>query len=158
MKPNLANLALAIFVSGWYTSTWSAELITVSNFSVQLLLTPSGEFTPDVTEIKDFESWNFSPIMTGIPDGQRFYSYLIKVRLSTNTEAYVKGKLGSIEVKSKERGRILAKQDIANVYFPFRGEAVVGFFVQGNVCEPVAITARTKTSHITKEVLFECGE
>jgi hypothetical protein len=158
MKPNLANYAMAVLLMAWCASAFAAESITVDGVSVHLLLTPSGDFTSDVTEIKDFESWNFSPIMPGIPDGQEFHSYLIKVRLSAKSEAYVKGRLGWIKVKSKERGRILAKQDISNVYFPITRQAVIGFFVQGNVCESVAITASTKTSHITKEVLFECGE
>jgi len=158
MKTNLFHLASVVFVIGWCTTAQAAESVTVKNVSVHLFLTPSGEFSPDITEVKNFESWNFSPIMEGIPEGQSFYSYLIKVRLGTKAEAFLKGEIGVIEVRSKERKRILAKQTISNVYFPYKSEAVVGFFVQGNVCEPVLITAKTKASTVTKEVLFECGE
>lgn len=158
MKTYFIHLASVVFLIGWCTTAQATESVTVKNVSVHLFLTPSGEFSPDVTEVKNFQSWNFSPIMEGIPDGQRFYSYLIKVRLSTKAEAFLKNEIGVIEVRSKERKRILAKQKISDVYFPHKSEAVVGFFVQGNVCEPVLITAKTKTSTVTKEIIFACGE
>ena len=152
------HLASLVFLIGWCTTAQATESVIVKNVSVHLFLTPSGEFSPDVSGVKNFQSWNFSPIMEGIPDGQRFYSYLIKVRLSTKAETFLKNEIGVIEVKSKEQKRILAKQKISDVYFPHKGEAVVGFFIQGNVCEPVLITAKTKTSTMSKEIIFACGE
>ncbi len=153
-----ATLVLLILLAGWRPIAHGAEVVTVKAVSVHLLLTPSGELSPDVSVMKDFKSWNFAPLAEGFPGGERFYSFLVKVRLDTGKEAYVKGKLGSIEVKSKARNRVLFRKSISGVYFPREGEAVEGFFVQGSVCEPVLVTASTGTSRITKELNFECGE
>lgn len=158
MNKHYIQLAAMALLLGQCAITYAADPVTIKSLSVHLFLTPSGEFSPDVTEIKDFESWNFSPNMEGIPDGQEFRSYFIKVRLGTKSEAFIEGKVVEIEIKSKERKKTLVRQAISNIYFPYKGETAVGFFVQDNVCEPVIITAKTKTSMATKEVLFVCGE
>lgn len=149
---------MLILLAGWFPLAEGAEVVTVKDVSVHLFLTPSGELSQDVSVMKDFQSWNFVPLAEGLSDSQRFYSFLVKVRLNTGREAYIKGKLGSIEVKSTARNRVLFRKAISGVYFPREGEAVEGFFVQGSVCEPVSITASTGTSRITKELHFECGE
>ena len=158
MTSRIISLALFIFFVGWGTFARGAAIPTVKEVSVHLLLTPSGDLSPDVSEMKDFYSWNFAPFSKDLPSGQRFNSFLVKVRVKTGREAFLKGALGSIEVKSKANGRVLKRQVISNIYFPSEGEAVVGFFLQGIVCEPVLITARIGISRITKDLHFECGE
>jgi hypothetical protein len=48
--------------------------------SVHLFLEKSGSLSRDVTAVKDFQSWNFVPSGTGIPDDERFNDILVKVR------------------------------------------------------------------------------
>jgi hypothetical protein len=138
------------------TYTASALALEVKRVSVHLLLSPSGSFSEDIIEMKDFGSWNFKPLSKEISGDERFDSFLVKVRLASSVEVFRKV-AGRIEVRSKNTKRVVASRLLGNVYVG-EGEAVTAMLVHGHVCEPLILTVIVEKSRVKHELPFECGE
>jgi hypothetical protein len=134
--------------------------IEVRAVSVHLLLSPSGEFSEDITELPAFSSWNFRPIdpVKPVNERERFDSYIIKIRFGAAREVFQTGKVGEIVLRSIKTKKVLFTSSVENLYIGESGETVLARLVQGHVCEPVEIVASTGKSKITKRIDFACGE
>lgn len=153
------TLASALILSGSSYAATHQSAIQVRTVSVHLFLSPSGEFSEDVTTIPSFSSWNFKPTvpLRGL-EGERFEAFLIKVRLSSTREAFYKGVLGSVSVVSRHTKKTLYKSPIRDLYVGAGGETVIARFVDGHVCEPVTVVISVGSSRTTKDIEFLCGE
>lgn len=132
--------------------------IEIRALSVHLLLTPSGEFSDDVTALPAFMSWNFVPTVQLSPTEQRFDSYLVKVRLASPSEALYKGRIGKIEVFGRLSKKVLFTSPVHNLYIGASGETVVARLVEGSACEPVMVAVSIGSSRTSKNIEFMCGE
>ena len=118
-----------------------AQPISVQSLSVHLLLSPSGDFSEDISALPGFSSWNFRAIQPLKPNDEEFHSFIVKVRLSSPKEAFQKGAVGRVVVRSVRNGRVVFNSPISSVYIPGTEGAVVAKLVEGNVCEPVVVEA-----------------
>lgn len=153
--PSLIVAALA--AASAYTAS-AAPAVEVRSVSVHLLLSPSGELSEDISALSGFSSWNFAPVVPAGLSGQRFESYLVKVRVGSQREAYHKGRVGSVSVLSRRTKKVLYTSAVAGLYIGANGEAVIARLVQGNVCEPVTVVVAMGSSRVTKNLEFLCGE
>ena len=157
MKTPALALVASLALVAWLPAA-AAEPVQVQAVSIHLFLTPTGEFSEDIAALEGFSSWNFTPAIPLRTPGRQFHSYLIKVYLKTAKEAYVRGKIASVEVRSQARKRSLHASTVSNLYFPAEGETVIARLIEGHVCEPVTILVSTATSRVTKNIDFQCGE
>ena len=154
----LALLLAPLSFTSIHTLAQSTPAIRVETVSVHLLLSPSGVITPDVLAMKDFGSWNFIPLSKDLPNDQRFYEFLIKVRLAADSETYRRGKFGEVELRSKGREKVLARFPLDRVYIGPEREAVTFFLVRNHVCEPLVLTVNVGKARLIRELPFSCGE
>lgn len=148
------NLAL----SGTCNAAATAS-IEVRAVSVQVLLSPSGEFSENIADWPGtgFVSWNFA-LIDPLREGERFDSYIVKVRFGAAREVFQKGKVGDIVLRSFKTKKVLFASSVEDLYVGRSGETVIARLIQGNVCETVEIVASVGKSKITKRVNFACGE
>src|SRR5262245_57533208 len=97
--------SIILMLSASCGSAGAANDIRLEGVSVHLFLEKSGSLSRDVTAVKDFQSWNFVPSGTGIPDDERFNDILIKVELGSSREIFAKGRQGKISLSSAENGK-----------------------------------------------------
>jgi hypothetical protein len=151
-------LVAALFVASHSGAATSKPPLEVRALTVHLLLTPSGEFSGDISAMPGFSSWNFTPTVPVGPDEQQFNSFLIKVRLGSATEAFHKATVGSISVLSRRTKKVLFSSPIRDLYIGPGGEAVVARLVGGHVCEPIIVVATVGPSTVSRNIEFLCGE
>jgi hypothetical protein len=132
--------------------------IEVRAVSVHLFFTPSGELSEDVAAIPGFSSWNFTPVSPVERASSRFESYLIKARLTSKTEGFYKGAVGTVSVLSRRTRKVLYSSVLRGLHIGSEGEAVVARFVEGHVCEPVTVVVAVGSSRVSKDLEFQCGE
>lgn len=157
MRPSLAFSALLLIALRPVAAAPKPPL-EVRALAVHLFLTPSAEFSSDVSAMPGFSSWNFTPTVQVGPDDQRFNSFLIKVRLSSAAQSFHRGPIGSISVASRRTKKVLFSSPIRGLYIGPTGEAVIARFVYGNVCEPITVVATVGASRISRDIEFLCGE
>jgi hypothetical protein len=157
VRPSLV-LAALLLIALHAVAAAPKPLLEVRALAVHLFLTPSGEFSSDVSAMPGFSSWNFTPTVQVGPDDQRFNSFLIKVRLGGAAESFHKGPIGSISVASRQTKKVLFSSPIRGLYIGPTGEAVVARLVDGHVCEPITVVATVGASRISRDIEFLCAE
>lgn len=160
MNTVVVALVAALLCVSAAASGQTRPQLEVKSVTVHLLLTPSGVLTEDVLGMEDFESWNSRPLSDKLrlPTDQRFYDFLIKVRLSSDGEVLAKRPVGSIEVHGKKMKQLVARAALQNIYLSAGQEYVTGLLVRGHTCEPVVVTVSAHKSRIVRELQFACGE
>src|SRR5262245_30584800 len=111
--------------------------IRVEKVSVHLFLENSGEFSDDITVMPEFFTWNFKPVGDSFTDQDRFHSFLIKVWLRADGEAFHSDEQARVRLRDEESGKNILEFPIKNVYVGKEGRTVVGVFVQNHECSPL---------------------
>jgi len=159
MKSALAFLAVLLLTAATLCRADAPKKpVHVKQVSVHLFLIPLGVFSDDVTQMKGFGARNFKPFGSGIPENQRFDSFLIKVRLESGGEQYVKGRIGTIEVRSQKSRQIIERQHIRDLYIGPEGETATAMLIRDHVCEPLLVSVRLAQQRIEQTLSFTCGE
>jgi hypothetical protein len=137
-------------------SPYGVELDSVT---VHLFLESSGELSRDVTSVPDFMAANFEPMGQGIPNGERFHSFLIKVTFRATGEVWEPGVVAEVRVINKRTGKRILSRTIRGVYVG-RSQHLshVPIFVEGHECEQLVIEVRSPEKTIKKELPFACFE
>jgi hypothetical protein len=129
---------------------------TLDAVSLHLFLTKSGTLSRDVSA--NFSSWNFAPEGEGIPEGERFYAMLVRVRLTAPREVFAKGTQAEVVVTNRETRKVVKRERIANVYIGSEGWTFAPVFVPDAACGPFDIVVTGGAKKIAKALEAKCGE
>lgn len=132
--------------------------LSVADVTVHLFFEISGEFSGDITRIKNFSSWNFVPIGNGLPDNDRFNAFLIKVKLGSEQEVFAEGRQATVRVLRAENAEVLVEENLENIYVGPSGAATKPVLVTGHVCEPLDVVVEGGGKTVRKHLAFNCGE
>jgi hypothetical protein len=130
----------------------------LDSISVHLFLSTSGTLSEDVEKIEGFGAWNFSLQGAGIGPNERFYSFLIKVRLTSAGEVFAKGQQADIVVTHRRTRKVVKRERISDVYIGSHGWTVLPVFVEDGACGPFEIVATSRGKRIVKALEAACGE
>ena len=92
------------------------ERAQLDSISVHLFLTKSGALSEDVATIEGFGARNFAVQGKGLDLAERFYSILIKVRLTSAGEVFAKGPQAEVVVTDRRTRKVVKREKIADVY------------------------------------------
>ncbi len=150
--------ATALLAVGLLLSPASAQdRATVEDFSVHLFLTGKGELSPDVTRMRNFHAWNFFAMADGYEGGD-FHGYLISLRFVSPREVFAKGPQARIELRDSQKGKVLRRFTVADVYVGDQKPSHRALLISGLDCTPVKIVALSHGKRIEKELPLQCGE
>ena len=150
-------LALAVAASTTALAQPRGERAQLDAVSLHLFLTKSGTLSPDVETIDGFGAWNFALQGRDI-DGERFYSFLIKVRLTAAGEVFAKGPQAEVVVTHRRTKKIVKRERIADVYIGPNGWTIVPIWIADGACGPFDIVASGGGVRIAKSLEAACGE
>jgi hypothetical protein len=134
-----------------------AERAQLDTVSVHLFLTKSGALSPDVETIEGFGAWNFSLQGKDI-DGERFYSMLIKVRLTAPREVFAKGPQAEVIVTDRRTRKVVKRERISDVYIGANGWTILPVWIADGACGPFEIVVTGGGKRIAKTLEAACGE
>jgi len=154
----LTWVTLLVAVLSTAVEATSPSEIELDSVSVHLFLEDSGELSRDVTSIPDFLAWNFHPIGEGIPDGERFHSFLVKVSFYSTYDAFEPGVVAQVKITNKETGKQILARTIRGVYVGQSQISHVAVFVDGHECEQLIVEVTSPKKTIKKTLRFSCGE
>jgi len=126
--------------------------------SVHLFLASSGTLSEDVDKIDGFGARNFSVQGKGIADNERFYSALIKVRMTAPKEIFAEGPQAEVIVTHRRTKKVVTRQRIADLYVGGHGWTIVPVWVQDAACGPFEIVATGGGRKLTRQLEVTCGE
>lgn len=130
----------------------------LDSISVHLFLTKAGALSEDVEKIEGFGAWNFAVQGSGIEPGERFYSFLIKVRLTAPRGVFAKGRQAEVVVRDRRTRKVVKRERISDVYIGPNGWTVLPVFVEDGACGPFEIVATGRGKRIAKMLEAACGE
>jgi hypothetical protein len=130
----------------------------LDSISVHLFLVTSGTLSDDVEKIEEFGARNFSVQGKGIKDNERFYSALIKVKLTAPKEVFAKGPQAEVVVTDRRTRKVVKRERIADVYIGSHGWTILPVWVQDAACGPFEIVATGSGRKIAKALEVTCGE
>jgi hypothetical protein len=129
----------------------------IDSVSVHLFLTKSGTLSADVETIEGFGAWNFALQGKDI-DGERFYSFLIKVKMTAPGEVFAKGRQAEVVVTDRRTKKIVKWERIADVYIGPNGWTIVPVWIADGACGPFDIVVSGGGKRIAKSFEAACGE
>jgi hypothetical protein len=130
----------------------------LDSMSVHLFLATSGTLSEDVDKIEGFGARNFSVQGKGIQDNERFYSALVKVRMTAPKEIFAEGPQAEVTVTHRRTKKVVARQRIADLYVGGHGWTIVPVWVQDAACGPFEIVATGGGRKLTRALEVTCGE
>jgi len=154
----LKHLSLALFILLAAPAKAENTQLSIADVTVHLFFEISGEFSTDITRIKNFSSWNFVPMGQGMPDNDRFNAFLIKVKLGSKNEVFAEGRQATVRVLRSENAEVLVEQNLQDIYVGPSGSATKPVLVTGHVCEPLDIVVAGGGKTVKKHLAFNCGE
>lgn len=155
------RIAIAIFFLAAATSAHAQKApdrARLDSISVHLFLATSGTLSEDVDKIDGFGARNFSLQGKGIADNERFYSALIKVKLTAPKEVFAKGTQAEIVVTDRRTKKIVKREKLADIYIGSHGWTIVPIWLQDAACGPFEIVATGSGRKLTRQLEVTCGE
>jgi hypothetical protein len=149
----LAIVLLALLIA---PPALAQERATLDAVSLHLFLTKSGTLSRDVSE--NFGAWNFTPDGEGIPQGERFYAMLVRVRFTAPHEVFAKGAQAEVVVTDRQSRKVVKRERIVDVYVGSDGWTFMPIFVPNAACGPFDIVVTGGGKTITKALEARCGE
>jgi hypothetical protein len=154
--PRILLLVLAIMCTAVQAEP-QGKRAQLDAMSVHLFLTKSGTLSPDVETIEGFGAWNFALQGKDI-DGERFYSFLVKVRLTAQGGVFAKGQQAEVVVTDRRTKRVVKRERITDVYIGPNGWTIVPIWIADGACGPFEIVASGGGKRIAKTLEAACGE
>jgi hypothetical protein len=154
MKHLLTGMMLALFAAA---PAHAADRVSLDDASVHFFLIESGEFTPDLLQMKNPIVFNLSMGADGY-EGGKFSGFLVKVHFSAPGEAFADGKLATLQLRNTRTKKIVETRAISNVYVGSTGKMFYPAFFQNRDCGPYELIVMGKSKRITKALEIHCGE
>lgn len=154
-----AAIVVMLFGSLALAQPRAKDRAQATDFTVQLLLEASGEFTPNIFTLEEFGAWNFSAQWKG-NNGGKFSGFLVRVKLESKTgqEVFAQGRLAQFVLRDRKTKRVLNTWNISDVYVGDNGVSYRAQFFSGLDCQLMEVTLTSGTTKITRELPFACGE
>ncbi len=150
------RLVIALLACLIASAAHAADRAQLDAVSVHVFLTKSGTLSRDVST--DFAAWNFVPEGEGIPQGERFYAVLVRVRLTAPGEMFAKGPQADVVVTNRQTRKVIKRERIAEVYIGKDGWTFVPVFVPDAACGPLDIVVTGGGKKIATMLNAKCGE
>jgi hypothetical protein len=132
MKRLLTGMLLAFLAAA---PARAADRISLEDASVHFFLIESGEFTPDLLQMKNPIVFNLSMGADGY-EGGKFSGFLVKVHFSAPAEAIADGKLATLQLRNTRTKKIVETRTFTNVYVVSTGKRFYPAFFQNRDCGP----------------------
>jgi hypothetical protein len=157
---NIRRFGLLLLAAGLSGASFAAPKpkVELNSVTVHLFLESSGELSQDITSVPEFLAWNFMPMGKGVPDGEKFHAFLIRVGFYSTYEAFEPGVVAEVRVTNKETGKPILSRTIRGIYVGRSQTSHVPIFVDGHECEQILIEVISPAKTIKKELPFACGE
>lgn len=127
--------------------------------TVHLFLEKSGQLSPDITSMNSFSCRNFAPSGDGLPEGERFHSFLIKLAFSAPKESFSGATVAVVKLINNKTRKVILSRTIRNLYVGPNKQSFVGIFVEeGHECDNMTVDVVSSDQKIVKEIPFTCGE
>ena len=134
------HVALFLFIVS-FTPAHAQDRARLNSISVHVFLTKSGTLSDDLEKIGGFGARNFSIQGKGIADNERFYSALIKVKLTAPKEIFAKGSQAEIVVTDRRTKKVVKRERLADIYIGSHGWTVMPVWLPDAACGPFEIVA-----------------
>jgi hypothetical protein len=151
-----AIVLFALLIAPAAKAAQAQDRATLDAVSLHLFLTKSGTLSRDVSE--NFGSWNFAPDGDGIPEGERFYAVLVRVRFTSPREILAKGTQAEVVMTDRAIRKVIKRERIADVYIGSDGWTFAPVFVPNAACGPFDVVVTGGGRRITKALEAKCGE
>ena len=138
--------------------THAQDCARLDFISVHLFLATSGTLSEDVETIDGFLARNFSVQGKGITDNERFYSALIKVKLTAPKEIFAKGLQAEVVVTDRRTRKVVKRQRLSDVYIGSHGWTILPVWVADAACGPFEIVASRGGRKLVRQLEVTCGE
>ena len=130
------------------------------DFTAQVFITATGEFSPDIFKLEKFASWNFHASWEedGKEKGGKFEGILFRVALRADTEVFAQGRQGQLIIRELKTKKILRTWNLSDIYI---GTDKIGYramFMQGLDCYQMEVTLISGKTKISRELHMPCGE
>lgn len=128
-------------------------------FTVQLFLEASGEFSPNIFTLEEFGVWNFSAQWKENAGG-KFSGFLVRVKLVSNTknDVFAEGRQAQLIFRDRKTKKILRTWNISDVFIGDNGTSWRALFVSEFDCRAMEIQLISGKTNITRDLPFACGE
>ncbi len=153
----LRHVALFLFIFS-FTPAHAQDRARLNSISVHVFLTKSGTLSDDLEKVQDFGARNFSIQGKGIADNERFYSALIKVKLTASKEIFAKGPQAEIVVTDRRTKKVVKRERLADIYIGSHGWTVMPVWLPDAACGPFEIVATGGGRKLTRALEVTCGE
>jgi hypothetical protein len=130
----------------------------LDSMTVHAFLTRSGTLSDDLGKIEGLIARNFSIQGKGIPDGERFYAVLVKVRLIASKEIFAEGTQAEVVVTDRRNRKVVKRERVADVYIGDHGWTILPVFVPAAACGPFDVVATGGGRKLTRAIEATCGE
>jgi hypothetical protein len=130
----------------------------LDSISVHLFLATSGTLTEDVETIDGFGARNFSVQGKGIKDNERFYSALIKVKLTAPKEIFAQGPQAEVVVTDRRTKKVVKRERLAGIYIGSHGWIIIPVWLPDAACGPFEIVAAGGGRKLVRQLEVTCGE
>lgn len=129
------------------------------DFTVQLFLEASGEFSPDIFTLEEFGVWNFSAQWKNNVGG-KFSGFLVRVKLLSNTknDVFAEGRQAQLIFRDRKTRKILRTWNISDVFIGDSGTSWRALFVGEFDCKVMELQLISGKTNITRDLPFACGE
>jgi len=129
------------------------------DFTVQLFLEATGEFSPNIFTLGEFGVWNFNAQWKD-KHGGKFSGFLVRVKLVTHGErdVFAEGRQAQIIFRDRKTRKILRSWNISDVYIDDSGASWRALFVSELDCKVMQVQLLSGTTNITRDLAFACGE
>ncbi len=151
------HVALFLFIVS-FTPAHAQDRARLNSISVHVFLTKSGTLSDDLEKIGGFGARNFSIQGKGIADNERFYSALIKVKLTAPKEIFAKGSQAEIVVTDRRTKKVVKRERLADIYIGSHGWTVMPVWLPDAACGPFEIVATGGGRKLTRALEVTCGE
>ena len=150
-------LVLAALLSG-AASAAPTPAVKLEAVTVHLYLEGSGQLSSDVLSVPEFFARNFTPMGVGIPDGEKFHTFLVRLSFVAPKESYERGSLAEVRISNEQTGKVVLSRTVKGIYVGPTKRAYVPIFIEGHECEPMILEVKSADKTFKKQLPFSCGE
>lgn len=158
-----AALLLAFFSGAAFAQAKKKEApdrAQATEFTVQLFMEVTGEFSPNIFTLEEFGVWNFGAQWKGYAGG-KFSGFLVRVKLESGVQGkdiFAQGRQAQLVFRDRKTKKILRTWNISDIYVGDNGVSYRAQFFESLNCEIMEVTLTSGTTKITRELPFACGE
>lgn len=155
----LTLAALALLAAPAPAQQQKKKTAHFAGMTVHVFLAKSGRFSRPISQIQNFTTWNFSVSGTGIPQGERFNTVLLRIALRADGEVFAAGTQAVVTITERGANRPRRwRLNLKDIYVPPGGRVFHVAVIREIGCLPLDITVRSHARTWKKSYPFRCGE